>query len=91
MLRNFAVDWTTAVDPDKLIQHLNLKETAMSQKYKSLASRAAWTAAQAALALITVEVIDVPLVWAPILATALSALKSFVATKVGDPDTVTFK
>lgn len=64
---------------------------ALSAKYKSLASRAGWTALQAGLALISVEALDIPLAWAPIVATALSALKSFIATKVGDPDTVTFK
>lgn len=63
----------------------------MSTKYKSLASRAAWTAVQAVLALATVEVLGIPLAWAPIFATVLSAVKSYVATKVGDPDTVTFK
>lgn len=63
----------------------------MSTKYKSLASRAAWTAVQAVLAVVTVEALDVPYVWAPIVATVLSAVKSFVATKVGDPNTVTFK
>jgi hypothetical protein len=60
-------------------------------QYRSLASRAGWTALQAALAVVSVEALGVPLVWAPIVATALSAVKSFVATKVGDPDTVTFK
>lgn len=60
-------------------------------KYKSLASRAAWTALQAVLALVTVEALGIPLAWAPIVATVLSAAKSFVATKVGDPNTVTFK
>lgn len=63
----------------------------MTTKYRDLASRAAWTAAQAVLSVVTVEALGVPLVWAPILATVLSAVKSFVASKVGDPDTVTFK
>lgn len=63
----------------------------VTSKYRSLASRAAWTAAQAVLALVTVEALGVPLAWAPIFATVLSAVKSFVAGKVGDPDTVTFK
>jgi hypothetical protein len=60
-------------------------------KYSALASRAAWTALQAALAVVSVEALGIPLAWAPIVATVLSAVKSFVATKVGDPDTVTFK
>lgn len=63
----------------------------MSFKYRSLASRAGWTALQAALAVVTVEALGIPLVWAPIVATALSAFKSFVATKVGNPNTVTFR
>lgn len=62
----------------------------MTPKYRDLGSRAAWTAAQAVLSVVTVEAFGVPLVWAPILATLLSAAKSFIATKVGDPDTVTF-
>jgi hypothetical protein len=63
----------------------------MASKYRSLASRAAWTAAQAVLSIVTVEALGIPLVWAPILATFLSAAKSYVATKVGNPNTVTFK
>jgi hypothetical protein len=62
----------------------------MSQKYRDLGSRAAWTALQAALSVVTVEALGIPLAWAPILAVLLSAFKSFVATKVGNPDTVTF-
>lgn len=62
----------------------------LSRKRKELASRAGWTAAQAALAVVTVEALDIPLAWAPIVATVLSALKSFVAGKVGDKDSVTF-
>lgn len=63
----------------------------MTSKYRDLGSRAAWTAAQAVLSVVTVEALGVPLAWAPIIAAGLSALKSFVATKVGDPDTVTFR
>lgn len=62
----------------------------MRKKYRDLLSRAGWTAVQAALGLVTVEVLDVPVGWAPLVAVALSSLKSWVATKVGDPDTVTF-
>lgn len=62
----------------------------MSQKQKDVASRAAWTAIQVVLGFITVEVLNVPLAWVPIFATGLSMAKSFVASKVGDPDTVTF-
>lgn len=62
----------------------------MSNKYRDLAARALWTAAQAGLAVVTVDALDVPLAWAGIAAAALSAAKSWVATRVGDPDTVTF-
>jgi len=60
------------------------------KKYRDLASRAGWTAAQAGVAVVTVEALDVPLAFAGIAAAALSALKSWLATKVGNPDTVTF-
>ena len=62
----------------------------MSQKQKDLASRAGWTALQVVLGFLTVEALDVPVAWVPIVATALSAVKSFVASKTGDPDTVVF-
>lgn len=62
----------------------------LNKKWKDLASRAAWTALQAALGVLTVEVFNLPTELAPIVAVALSALKSYVATKVGNPDTVTF-
>lgn len=59
-------------------------------KYKDLASRALWTAAQAGVAVVTVEALDVPLAYAGIAAAVLSAAKSWLATKVGNPQTVTF-
>lgn len=62
-----------------------------SKKAKDLASRAGWTALQAALGVVTVEALGLPLAYAAVVATLLSALKSYVASKVGDPDTVTFK
>ena len=63
----------------------------ISQKLRDLATRAAWTAVQAGLGVITVEALDVPVAWAVPLAWALSSIKSYVATKVGDPNTVTFR
>lgn len=63
----------------------------MAQKYRALASRAGWAALWASLSVITVESLDAPAGWVPVIALALSAVKSFVATKVGDPNTVTFK
>lgn len=62
----------------------------LPQKYRDLASRAAWTALQVAIPIIGVIVYDLPPAWVPIGATALSALKSWIATKVGNTDTVTF-
>jgi hypothetical protein len=62
----------------------------MQQKYRDLFARACWTSLQAGLAVITVEALDVPIAYAGIIAAALSALKSWVATKVGDRETVTF-
>jgi hypothetical protein len=58
---------------------------------KQLAARAAWTALQAGLGLITVATLGVPVAYAVPVAWALSAIKSYVASKVGDPDTVTFR
>lgn len=70
---------------------------------KSLGSRAGWTALQAGLGVAitwwadnsdTIDVTDDPGLAVLIVsgvATALSAVKSFVASKVGDPDTVEFK
>jgi hypothetical protein len=63
----------------------------MAQKYHDLASRAAWTAVQAVLSVVTVEALGIPLAWAPVFAAGLSVVKSYVATKVGDPDEVTFR
>lgn len=60
------------------------------RKYRDLLARAAWTALQAGLSLVTVEALDVPVGWAIPVAWALSSAKSWVATRVGDPETVTF-
>lgn len=62
----------------------------MSQKQKDLASRALWTALEVVLGFVTVEALNIPVAWVPVVATALSAVKSFVASKVGNPDTVVF-
>lgn len=63
----------------------------MPRKYRDLLARAGWTALQAGVGLLTVEALDVPLAWAPIVAVALSSLKSWIATRVGDPDTASFE
>lgn len=75
---------------------------ALAQKYKDLAARAGWSAAGAFVAILgapaVVEAIDadvkarIPGVFAaavPSVAALFSAIKSFIGTKVGDPDTVT--
>lgn len=54
--------------------------------WKDWAERVAWTALQAALGLVTVEMFDLPLWAAPPLATGLAAAKGFVAQHVGNPD-----
>lgn len=51
-----------------------------------LAERVVWTAVQAGLGLITVEMFDLPAVYAPLVATGLAWLKGVVASKVGDPN-----
>jgi len=61
------------------------------QKYRDLGSRAGWTAAQAVLGVVTVEALDLPVAYVPLVASLFSALKSYVAGKVGNRDTVTFK
>lgn len=61
-----------------------------SRKLRDLATRAGWTALQAALGLVTAEALDIPVAWAAIVATLLSAAKSYVAGQVGDKTTVTF-
>jgi hypothetical protein len=59
---------------------------AASKQFRlKLAERVLWTAAQAGLGVLTVEVLDVPVAWAPIVATALAALKGYVARRVGNP------
>ncbi len=62
----------------------------MTRKYRDLAARAAWTAAQAALGVVTVEALGLPIWLAAPAAMVLSAAKSWVATQVGDPETVVF-
>lgn len=47
--------------------------------------RVLWTAVQAALGLVTVDLFDLPTAWVPVIATALAAVKGWVARRVGDP------
>lgn len=49
----------------------------MNQKYVDLLTRAGWTALQAGLALLAVQVADIPTWWALPAATAFSAAKTW--------------
>jgi hypothetical protein len=62
-----------------------------SSKVRAIASRAAWAALWGALSTITVTQLGLPLVYVPVATSILSAIKSYVATKVGNPDTATFR
>lgn len=53
------------------------------KKIADIAERVLWTAAQAALGVITAELLDVPVAWVPVFAMTLSAVKSWVATRLG--------
>jgi hypothetical protein len=58
----------------------------MNKLYKDVIERAAWTAAQAFLAIYTVGGVDELKAAATAgVAAAISVLKGFVATRVGDP------
>lgn len=62
----------------------------MKKTHKDLFARAAWTGLQAALGLVTVATLSIPIAYAIPVAWALSAIKSYVASRVGDAETVTF-
>lgn len=53
---------------------------------KDLLERVGWTAAQGALATITVASLDIPPAWVPVIAAGLAAVKGFVAKHVGNKD-----
>jgi len=65
----------------------NVPGTRRSRRFwLDLAERVVWTAAQVALAGVTVDVFDLPS-WAVLpAAAALAAVKGLVARHVGDPD-----
>ncbi len=70
-----------------------------STKYNDLFARAGWTALQAAVGALVVYVSSIDVSDDPglaaavvtVVATVLSSLKSLVASKVGDSETVTFR
>lgn len=60
-------------------------------KLRALGSRAGWAALWSVLSVITVEQFNLPVEYVPLFAAVLSSVKSFVASKVGDSETVTFR
>jgi hypothetical protein len=57
-----------------------------SRSFKvDLLERVLWTAVQAALGVISVEALGVSVVYAPIVASALSVAKGYVARRLGNP------
>ncbi len=55
--------------------------------WKDFGERVGWTAAQAAVALVSVEALDLPGWSIPLAAAGLAALKAFVARQIGDEGT----
>jgi hypothetical protein len=54
----------------------------MTDKLKNLLERAAWTAVQAAAGYLAADLADISVAWAPIIAVALSAVKTFAQDKL---------
>lgn len=54
-----------------------------TKRYADIAERVLWTAAQGALGGITVELFDLPAIYAPLIMAGLAAVKGHVATKLG--------
>lgn len=59
----------------------------MNSRLADSLERVAWTAAQAAVGVLTVEQFDLPPAWIPVVAVVLAAVKTLVAGKVGNPST----
>lgn len=53
----------------------------MDRKYEDILERAGWTAAQAAVSVLVVEVSDLRMWWALPIATALSAAKTWIVSR----------
>lgn len=51
-----------------------------------LLERVGWTAAEAGLAVVTTDSLNVPIAWAPLVAAGLALLKGFVAKHIGNGD-----
>ncbi len=60
----------------------------MNTKYvKDLAERVFWTAAEAAVAYVSVDQLNIPKVWVPVVATGLAFVKGIIAKHIGDSNT----
>jgi hypothetical protein len=59
---------------------------ALPKFYRDLGERVFWTAAQAGLAVVSVQALGIPVAYVPLVALVLSAAKGYVARKVGNPD-----
>lgn len=53
---------------------------------KDLAERAAWSALYAAIGAVSVTELNLPPALLPVVLPALSAIKSFIAAHIGDPN-----
>jgi len=60
------------------------------KKWRDVAARAGWTAAEVVVSAVSIEALNLPRELIPVAATGLSVLKSWIATKVGNPNTATF-
>ena len=55
----------------------------MNKTTADIIERTFWTALQAGLAVVTVDMLDLPKAWIPVVAIVLAAAKSIAATRVG--------
>lgn len=62
---------------------------ALRKKFADIGERVFWTAVQAGLGVVSVEAFDIPIAWAPVFAAVLSAVKSYVASRVGTGSSAT--
>lgn len=55
-------------------------------KWKDIAERTFWTAAEAGVAYLGAKLVDAPQEWIIPVASALAVLKGWIATKIGNKD-----
>lgn len=58
----------------------------MSKKLKDVAERTFWTAAQAGVGYVATHLTGIPTVYTIPIATGLAALKGWIATHIGNPE-----